>query len=328
MAEILAPAGTLEMACAALDAGADAIYAGPLGWSRRPFESEMTDQEIGQMIEYAQKLGRSVRIVFNTFPSPLDMPDVLKKVDLFAQMGAHGFIVTDVGLIRLLKQKYPDKRIHVSIGSGITNAWDAKFYEDQGADVIILPYRWGGRELKQVQEISNIGLETFLFETVQTGIVCPGNCIMSSYLEYRDWTEAEARQKTHGSANRGAKECYRVCQVSWKLIEEEEYQGNRKLRKDAQLMLWQLPEFVRIGVQYFKISGRERPTRIIHDLVQFYRKAIDGIKDGSQLDMSVYQDEVATLGERWVKEKRKRVGTLMGRAKSYQKGQGVTDGSI
>ena len=46
MTEILAPAGSLEMAIAALDAGADAVYAGPKGWSRRPMESEVTEEEI------------------------------------------------------------------------------------------------------------------------------------------------------------------------------------------------------------------------------------------------------------------------------------------
>lgn len=50
MTEILAPAGSLEMAIAAIDAGADAVYAGPKGWSRRPMESEVTDDEIQEMI--------------------------------------------------------------------------------------------------------------------------------------------------------------------------------------------------------------------------------------------------------------------------------------
>jgi putative protease len=317
MNEILAPAGNLEMARAALDAGADAIYAGPLGWSRRPYESEVTDDDIRSMIEYANDLDRSVRIAMNIFPSSLEMNAFEDKVSFFVEMGAAGFIVADIGVIRLLKRRFPEKMVHVSIGSGITNAYDVKFYEDLGADVVILPYRWGEQELEAVKKTSAIGMETFLFETVQTGKICPGNCTMSSYLKYRDWLEIEGKENTFGSANRGAKECYRVCQIQWDFGQENEGTGKTKLRRDAHLMLRQLPEFVEIGVQYFKISGRERPVEIIRDLVSFYRKVIDGIVDGSQTDMSVYNEEVDLLGQRWIKEKRKRIGTLMGRANSY-----------
>ena len=83
-------------------------------------------------------------------------------------------------------------------------------------------------------------------------------------------------------------------------------------------MLKQLPAFIAQGVECFKISGRERPTSMIRDLVRFYRKAIDGISSGSAADMSVYADELAALRLRWNFEKKKRVGVLMDRADTYQ----------
>ncbi len=61
--------------------------------------------------------------------------------------GVSGFIVTDPGAIELIRRLLPHTLIHVSIGSGITNAWDARFYQALGADVIILPYRWGEAEI-------------------------------------------------------------------------------------------------------------------------------------------------------------------------------------
>ena len=63
---------------------------------------------------------------------------------------------------------------------------------------------------------------------------------------------------------------------------------------------------------------------MIRDLVRFYRKAIDGIIDGSQTDMSPYRSELEELRERWVKAKSRRVGTLMARAKSYSDGSEVS----
>lgn len=315
---LLAPAGSLEMAMAVVDAGADALYMGPLGWSRRPYESEMTDEDIHQAIDYANARGCEPRIVLNTFPSPLDMDAWLDKVRLFGGWGASGFIVTDIGAMPLIREILPDTQIHVSIGSGITNAWDGRFYRGLGADLLIIPYRWGETQIDQLQNTSGIGIEVFLFETVQTGIICPGRCIMSSYLKFRDWNEGEGHANFHGSANRGAKECYRVCQTHWGHgTDDDDHKQQLKLRSDARLMLHQLPAFIDRGVQFFKLSGRERTTEMIRDLVCFYRKVIDAIQDGSQTDMRVYQDELDLLQQRWVKAKARRVGTLMARAKGY-----------
>ncbi len=314
---LLAPAGSLKMARAVVDAGADAFYMGPLGWSRRPYESEMSDDDIHRAIDYALAHGRDARIVLNTFPSPMEMDAFLHKVDTFANWGASGFIVTDIGAIRLIKARHPDTQVHVSIGSGITNAKDASFYEAVGADLLILPYRWGEAEIEAVNRVSSIGLEVFLFETVQTGKICPGKCIMSSYLKFREWRESEGKDYFFGSANRGAKECYRVCQTNWAFGQSPDDSQKLKLRRDAHLMLDQIPAFIERGVGYFKLSGRERPTAMIRDLVHFYRKVIDGIQDGSQTDMRPYRPELEQLRERWVQAKAKRVDTLMDRAHSY-----------
>ncbi len=318
MTALLAPGGTTEMAFAAIDEGADVIYVGPLGWSRRPYESEMTDDEIRTVIDYAAARGKQARVVLNTFPSPLEMDEFLEKARRFAAWGASGFIVTDPGAISLFRRMFPDLVLHVSIGSGVTNATDARFYRALGADVIILPYRWGEEEIAATRAASDIGLEVFLFETVQTGKICPGKCIMSSYLKFREWRDEEGKDYFHGSANRGAKECYRVCQTKWDFAAEDEPAMSLKLRRDARLMLEQLPRFIELGVECFKLSGRERPTAMIRDLVRFYRKVLDGIESGAARDMSVYADELATLRVRWVSEKSKRVDVLMTRADGLQ----------
>ena len=321
MALLLAPGGTVEMACACVDEGADVIYVGPLGWSRRPYESELSDGEIRTVVAHAGRRGAQVRVVLNTFPSPFELDRFMENVARYAAWGVSGFIVSDPGAIALVRRLLPETLIHVSIGSGITNAWDTAFYRELGADVIILPYRWGEAEVAAARRVSDVGLEVFLFETVQTGKICPGKCIMSSYLKFRDWLDVEGERPFHGSANRGAKECYRVCQAQWEFRRDGGAPELVKLRRDARLMLEQLPRLVALGVDCFKLSGRERPTSMMRDLVRFYRKVLDGLRDGSATDMAAHAEELAALRERWVSEKRKRVGTLMTRAAAY--GEGV-----
>ncbi len=313
---LLAPGGSVEMACSAIDEGADIVYVGPLGFSRRPYESEMSDAEIREAVAHADPRGAELRVVLNTFPTPLDFDRYVRKAEDFAAAGVQGFIVTDLGLLRELRRRLPRTRLHVSIGSGISNLHDAAFHREIGADVIILPYRWDVGEIEAVRRCSDIGLETFLFETVQTGKICPGKCIMSSYLRFRDWLPVEGQRDFHGSANRGAKECYRVCQANWDFGPADAAPVELKLRRDARLMLAQLPAFMAAGVTCFKLSGRERPTAMIRDLVRFYRRAIDEVLAGAD-DLSHHADALAELRLRWVREKSKRVDTLMDRAAHY-----------
>ncbi len=317
MAQLLAPGGSVEMACTAVDEGADIIYVGPLGYSRRPYESELTDAEIREVVEYTQAHGRETRVVLNTYPSPFEMDAFLAKAKTYADFGVSGFVVTDPGAIRALRKLIPDTFIHVSIGSGICNSQDADFYRSLGADVIILPYRWDVAEIAQTRQSSDIGLEVFLFETVQTGKICPGKCIMSSYLRFREWLDIEQKANFYGSANRGAKECYRVCQATWEFGTPGNPQPVEiKLRRDARLMLEQLPKFIDEGVTCFKLSGRERPVAMIRDLVRFYRKVMDSVQGGER-SLVQYADELAELRVRWVREKSKRLDNLMERASTY-----------
>ncbi len=316
MVRLLAPGGSLEMARTAIDEGADVVYVGPLGYSRRPYESEMNDADIRAAIHYARAQGRELLIVLNTYPSPFELPRWLTKAQMFADFGAAGFVVTDVGALHALRRLLPKTTLHVSIGSGICNARDTDFYRSLGADTIILPYRWDVAEIAAARSASDIALEVFLFETVQTGKICPGKCIMSSYLRFREWLEVENQTSFHGSANRGAKECYRVCQAAWQFGRDDAVPIDLKLRRDARLMLEQLPRFVAEGVTCFKLSGRERPVPMIRDLVRFYRKVIDRVLAQADL-LDEYTEELAELRLRWVREKSKRVDTLMDRAASY-----------
>ena len=318
MAEILAPAGNLEMAIAALDAGADAVYPGPKGWSRRTMEQEVTDEDIEAMIHHANKTNKKVKVVMNTYPAPFEMPIFIEKVKKFYDMGASGFIVTDVGIVKMIRKMCPDTEIHVSIGAGVSNATEVKFFADAGADVIVLPFRWDTHDFEQVQKISDIKLEAFLYNTIKTGKICPGNCIMSSFFQYRDWFDEEGKKNDHGSANRGSKECYRICQVPWEINNNAD-DSKSILKQDTNLIQEQLTDFVKLGVDVYKISGRERPIEMICKVIRFYRKAIDELEDGTIKDMSKYAEELEDLRAEWNGQKQKRVAVLMNKAKSYKK---------
>ena len=140
---------------------------------------------------------------------------------------------------------------------------------------------------------------------------------MSSYLKFRDWLDIEGKDQFFGSANRGAKECYRVCQTQWDFASEDSDPVSLKLRRDARLMLEQLPQF--IGA-WRRVLQDFRPRAAHHDDPRPRALLPQGDgrhQDGSQTDMGVYVEELAGLRVRWNVEKRKRVGVLMDRAGTY-----------
>jgi putative protease len=309
--KLLAPGGTLRMAFNALAEGADAVYVGARGWSRRPSQMDLTDEEIRDLSESANAMGREVKVALNAMPGPTEMPRLMQKVEAYAGWGVSGFVLSDPGCIVAVRRHFPTIDIHVSIGSAVTNRQDIYFYKTLGGSCIILPYRLQPEEVKAIKAEVGMGVEIFLFQPMPLGIVCPGKCIMSSYLVYKEWSDGD---EAIGSANRGARGCSRVCQAGWEVAAPDaELDGKSTLRNDPFLQLWELPGFVEAGVDYLKIQGRERSEELMRDVTRFYRGLIDAIlASGAELSLQSYVPEWQELRKRWTMERTRRAGLLLG----------------
>src|SRR3990167_7776403 len=115
MSILMAPGGTLEMAVRSLEAGADSVFVGPRGWSRRPASDELDDGEIRELIAHASAINKDVRIAINVMPAPSEVDAFLAKVDDFAAWGAGGVMICDPGLIPRLRRRCPDLDIPLSV---------------------------------------------------------------------------------------------------------------------------------------------------------------------------------------------------------------------
>ncbi|NIN64891.1 MAG: U32 family peptidase, partial [Anaerolineae bacterium] len=101
-------------------------------------------------------------------------------------------------------------------------------------------------------------LELFLFQPKDPGVLCPGKCTTSSYLSMGFHADKDGKDHFLGSSNRGGS-CYRLCRLDWELtMDGRKWPDAVHWRRDPVLVLWELPDYLSIGVDYLKIQGRER----------------------------------------------------------------------
>lgn len=314
MAIMMAPGGTPEMARAVIDEGADAVYVGVVGWSRRGAQDELNDDEIRDTIDYAAARGKEVRIVVNTLPSSTELPMFIERVERYAQWGAKGFMISDLGAMRMVKERLPDVHIHTSVGCGITNYEDVKFLGDIGATYVVLPYRLSVGEIREIKQHGKAGIEVFLFKTPSGGKICPGKCNMSSYFSFRRWLDSQGKDHFFGSASRGG-DCLRVCQTDWDFkVEESSQRLPMTIKTNPALWLDELPDYLAAGVDCLKVPGRDRSANLVRDITRTYRRAVDLILGSDHPDLSGFAQELEILRGRWQVERHKRDNRLLSEA--------------
>ena len=302
MTVLMAPGGTLDMALRSFECGADSVFVGPKGWSRRPASDELSDLEIEELIHHAKKLGKDVRIAVDVIPAPSEVEAFMAKIEPYAEWGAGGVMVCDPGLIPLVRQRFPKLEIHVSVTAGVFNTEDVNFYDELGADYIVLPYRWGVAEAEEIRRASPMKLEAFMFQTSHRGRICPGRCYSSSYFHVKHFHDEDNKDHFVGSASRGGS-CFRVCRVEWALkAGDYKHPQAPTLKSSPELLLWELPEYVAMGVERFKIPGRERSPDLVDDIVRFYRRALDHVLAGNS-NMCAFAPEWQELKSRWIGER-------------------------
>ncbi|MBW1636157.1 MAG: U32 family peptidase, partial [Deltaproteobacteria bacterium] len=179
--ELLAPAGNIENFFAALDAGADAVYAGAPGFNARNIAKALSLEEIGAMIEYCRAEGRKFYVAANSLVLERELPSVLKSLALIQEMEPDGLIVQDLGLVHLVKNYFPGLRLRASTLMAAHNSESVSFLADMGFENVVLARELTLKEIGVISSRSaDIELEVFVH-----GAMCfsySGLCLFSSYL--------------------------------------------------------------------------------------------------------------------------------------------------
>lgn len=308
--KLMAPGGTRAMAQAALEAGAESVFVGPRGWSRRPKSDELDDSDLRALLDYGRAQGKDIRVAINVMPSPSEMNALLHQVEKVAAWGAQGVMLCDPGCISAVRQRFPELEIHVSVTAGLFNLEDIAVYRELGADIIVLPYRWGEAEIARIRDQAGVALEAFLFQTPYRSWICPGRCYSSSYFHIAHKKDAADKDHFIGSASRGGS-CHRICRSDWRMLagdtplDADLFAERQNLKASPELLLQELPRYLELGVTRLKIPGRERSVELVVAITRFYAQVLAALRQGDT-DLGPWVEEWQHLKHRWDSEKRRR----------------------
>jgi putative protease len=314
MAELLAAGGSIDMVRAAFDHGADAVYVGVKGWSRRRSAYEMDDAHIVEAARYARSAGKILRVAFNTLPASSEAPLFLSRADGLWREGIRDFILTDPGLMKALKNRHPGAVIHASVGCTIGNVQEALFYKEAGASQVVAECRMERDTMRKIKAECGVGLEVLVHAT--TCYTLLGRCTMSSYARYGHQVDKEGKDHFPGSPNRGGL-CYRICLTDWDQVDGEgrvEASGV-KMPNPAFFLADDIPELIDIGVDTIKIQGREYSTSLVGEMVRFYRDLIDAcVRDRAGFRMEPFRERMASIVAGRDAERKEKTANLIGEA--------------
>lgn len=287
--ELLAPAGSFEKAKVAFLYGADAVYCGTPKLSLRS-RSSVTDEDLVKTVQYAHSIGKKVYVAINIFAWDETYEEIKVQAQMLNEIKVDGIIVSDGGVVDLVKQYAPDCEIHISTQANTVSYHTCQFWHKNGAKRVIL-----GRELNkaQIQEIMTNKPADLSIEMFVHGALCfgySGRCFLSEFLAGRSGNLGDCAQTCRWAFNLYAEDRNRPGEL---LPIEDDENGTYIFSSKDLCLIRELPEIMTMGVDSLKIEGRLKTEYYVASVVNTYRQAIDNIYENPEnYDYEIYLKEL------------------------------------
>lgn len=293
--ELLAPAGSLEKAKAAFLYGADAIYCGTGSLSLRS-RADVDDDELAKVIEYAHSIGKKVYTTINIYAPDDVYEDIVKQVKMLNKLAVDAIIVSDGGIIDIIKEIAPDIPIHISTQANTLSAHSANFWYKNGAKRVILSREMNKNDIKYLIDNIPQGLETEIFIH---GAICwaySGRCYLSDFMASRNANLGDCAQSCRWAYNMYIEEKNNPGNI---MPVEEDENGTYILSSKDLCLIKNIPEIVDMGVTSLKIEGRLKSAYYLASVVNAYRNAIDDyVENPEKFDYKKYMNELEKVKTR------------------------------
>ena len=268
--ELLAPAGDLEKLKTAVRYGADAVYFGGELFSLRASAGNLSIDEMQEAMEFLHENNAKGYLTINIYAHNEDIEPLKEYVKKIKDVPIDAFIISDPGVIQIVRDEIPDAEIHLSTQANTTSYMSALFWVNQGVKRIVTAREMSLKEIKELRDhlADDVEIESFVH-----GAMCisySGRCLLSNFMTGRD-------------ANHG--QCTHPCRWKYHLVEEqrpgeyfpieEDERGSYIMNSRDLCMLDSLPDMIDAGITSLKIEGRMKSAYYVATVVSAYRRALD-----------------------------------------------------
>lgn len=294
--ELLLPAGNIEKLDYAINYGADAIYMGMVDFSLRTMRKGdvITAENLKRAIDLAHSYGKKVYMTLNIYAYDEDIKNLHENIDIIKSANPDALIVSDFGILNVVKNRMPDTDIHISTQTNTLNSEAVKFWRDFGASRVILAREVSIKRLAEIRKnVPDIELEVFVHGAQCVSL--SGRCLLSDFM-----TNGERK------ANQGG--CSQPCRWKYKLLEEtrpgeyyeieETGRGTHILSTKDLALINYIPQLIEAGADSFKIEGRTKSLYYVSAVAKAYRKAVDAYYSGEKLDKEAMFNQLLKIGNR------------------------------
>jgi len=307
--ELLSPAGSLKNMRYAFAYGADAVYAGQPRYSLRVRNNEFSKEAVlSKGIEEAHAAGKLFFLASNIAAHNNKLKTYLRDLEPIIEMGPDALIMSDPGLIMMVREQWPDVVIHLSVQSNVVNFAAVKFWQNMGLRRIILSRELSLKEIAQIREqCPDMELEVFVH-----GALCiaySGRCLLSGYMSHRDSNQGACTNSCRWKYNTyEGRETSTGDVVPVAVLEEKERPGEfmptyedehgTYIMNSKDLRAVQhVHELASMGIDSLKIEGRTKSAYYTARTTQVYHRAIEDAAAGRPFDMGM-MDELEGLSNR------------------------------
>ncbi len=322
--ELLSPAGSLRNMRYAFAYGADAVYAGQPRYSLRVRNNEFNAMgNMRQGIEEAHQQGKLFYLASNIAAHNDKVRSYIRDLEEVIEMGPDALIMSDPGLIMLVRERWPDMPIHLSVQANTVNYAAVKFWQNLGLSRVILSRELSIEEIREIRnQVPSMELEVFVH-----GALCiaySGRCLLSGYMTHRDANQGACTNSCRWKYNAQEAKENEVGDLiptqsvsSWSpetqaepafLLEEEgrpgelmpayeDEHGTYIMNSKDLRAVQHVKTLTEMGIHSLKIEGRTKSHYYAARTAQIYRRAIDDAAAGKEFDMGM-MNELEKLSNR------------------------------
>ncbi|MCP5017091.1 MAG: tRNA 5-hydroxyuridine modification protein YegQ [Ketobacter sp.] len=322
--ELLSPAGTLKSMRYAFAYGADAVYAGQPRYSLRVRNNEFNKEEnLATAIDIAHRLGKQFYLATNLAPHNDKIRSFVRDMEPIVTMKPDALIMSDPGLIMMVRENWPDQVVHLSVQANAVNWATVKFWQQQGVSRVILSRELSLNEIEEIrQRVPEMELEVFVH-----GALCiaySGRCLLSGYMTHRDSNQGactnscrwkydthEAKETPEGdivAVEKFDPMATQSTQDKIFLLQEEgrpgEYMPAYEDEHGTYIMnskdlraVQHVKRLAEMGIHSLKIEGRTKSHFYVARTAQIYRRAIDDAANKAEFDWTL-MDQLEGLAHR------------------------------